>query len=78
MGELGALAGGAVALWERHEEKEDPEHYGRHKTEETIAEAALVGGLGTALYEHHEKNDDEERVEKYGKRDEEKKHGWFG
>jgi hypothetical protein len=55
----------------------DPEHVGRHRTEERLAEAVMVGGAGTALYEHHEKNEDEEREEKYERRDE-KKHGWFG
>nr|ABR18403.1 unknown [Picea sitchensis] len=46
VGELGTMAAGAYALYEKHETKKDPENAGRHKIEEEIAAAAAVGSGG--------------------------------
>ncbi|KAJ7536989.1 hypothetical protein O6H91_12G091500 [Diphasiastrum complanatum] len=75
LGEGGALAAGAYALYERHEAKEDPENAGRHTIEEDVGAATAVGAAGYAAYEHHQKEgaeDEEENAE--GK----KPSSWFG
>ncbi|XP_062230287.1 uncharacterized protein LOC133927995 [Phragmites australis] len=54
----GWLVGGDndSASHERHEEKKDPEHVGRHKVEEAVAAAA-------DLYAFHEQHEKEEAKE---------------
>ncbi|CAM6087668.1 unnamed protein product [Calypogeia fissa] len=52
---FGCLAAGAYAMYEKHEEKVDPEHAARHKLEAKIGGAGFLGGEGVALYERHEK-----------------------
>ncbi|QHN79179.1 Abscisic stress-ripening protein [Arachis hypogaea] len=75
LGEFGAAAAGAYALYEKHEAKKDPEHAHRHKIEEEVAAAAAVGSGGFAFHEHHEKKEaKEEDEEAHGK----KKHHLFG
>lgn len=60
--------------YERHEEKKDPDHAGRHKLEEEIAGGGAVAAEGDALYERHEKKNEEDAVKEDSG---EKKHGWF-
>ncbi|MCL8600347.1 hypothetical protein NAB79_19115 [Proteus mirabilis] len=68
-GELGAMAAGAFALYEKHEAKKDPEHAHRHKLEEEIAAAAAVGAGGYAFHEKHERKEaKEEDEEAHGKK----------
>ncbi|EPS59139.1 hypothetical protein M569_15671, partial [Genlisea aurea] len=59
LGELGAVAAGAFALYEKHKAKTDPEHERRHRIEEGVAAAAALGAGGYAWHEHHEKKADE-------------------
>ncbi|XP_020111060.1 abscisic stress-ripening protein 3-like [Ananas comosus] len=47
----------AFAMYERHEEKKDPEQAHKHKIEQEVAEAVAVGGAGFAFHEHHEKKE---------------------
>eukprot|EP01018_Ginkgo_biloba_P000182 Gb_18966 [translate_table: standard] len=63
VGELGTMAAGAYAMYEKHEAKKDPEHAHRHKIEEEVAAAAAVGAGGYAFHEHHEKKEDKEEAE---------------
>ena len=76
LGETGAVAAGAFALYEKHEAKKDPEHAHRHKIEEEVAAAAAVGSGGFAFHEHHEKKQDHKEAEEAGGG--EKKHHLFG
>lgn len=55
LGELGAVAAGTFALYEKHKAKKDPENAHRHKIEEEIAATAAVGAGGYAFHEHHKK-----------------------
>ncbi|KAF8646827.1 hypothetical protein HU200_065628 [Digitaria exilis] len=57
LGELGALAGGAFALYEGHRAKKDPEHAQRHKIEAGVATAAALGAGGYAYHEHREQKE---------------------
>ncbi|KAI5084325.1 hypothetical protein GOP47_0000494 [Adiantum capillus-veneris] len=55
LGELGAVAAGAFALYEEGKTKTDPMHATKHKHE---AEGAALGALGSggyAYYEHRQK-----------------------
>ncbi|KAG6776201.1 hypothetical protein POTOM_019707 [Populus tomentosa] len=63
VGELGAAAAGAFAMYEKHEAKKDPEHAHRHKIEEEIAAAAAVGTGGFGFHEHHEKKETKKEEE---------------
>ncbi|XP_066307991.1 abscisic stress-ripening protein 5-like [Miscanthus floridulus] len=54
LGEVGALAGGAFALYEGHRAKQDPANAQRHKIEAGVAAAAALGGGGYAYHEHRE------------------------
>jgi len=72
---FGGMAAGAYALYERHEEKKDPEHAARHKLEEELAGAGAVGAEGFAFHERHEKREGRKNEEELSG---EKKHGWFG
>ncbi|PKU68971.1 Abscisic stress-ripening protein 1 [Dendrobium catenatum] len=74
LGEAGALAAGAFALYEKHESKKHPEQGHRHKIEEEVAAAVGVASGGYAFHEHHEKKEaKEEEEEAEGK----KKHHFF-
>ncbi|KAH6800142.1 hypothetical protein C2S52_000606 [Perilla frutescens var. hirtella] len=64
LGEMGALAAGAFALYEKHEAKKDPVNKQRHKIEEEVAAAAAVGAGGYAFHEHHEKKEAKEEEER--------------
>ncbi|CAM6123419.1 unnamed protein product [Calypogeia fissa] len=77
---FGGLAAGAYALYEKHQEKVDPEHAARHKLEAEIGGAGFLGGEAAALYERHEKKNSQEKLDSYEDSLEsgEKKHGWFG
>lgn len=66
VGELGTVAAGGYALYEKHEAKKDPENARRHKIEEEIAAAAAVGSGGYAFHERHEKKEDKEEAEEAG------------
>lgn len=57
LGEVGALAGGAFALYEGHRAKKDPEHAQRHRIEQGVAGAAALGAGGYAYHEHHEQKE---------------------
>ncbi|KAG2603470.1 abscisic stress-ripening protein 5-like [Panicum virgatum] len=57
LGEIGALAGGAFALYEGHRAKKDPEHAQRHKMEAGVATAAALGAGGYAYHEHREQKE---------------------
>lgn len=46
LGEVGAVAAGAFALYEKHEVKADPEHARRHKLEEEATAVGVVAGGG--------------------------------
>lgn len=54
VGELGAMAAGGYALYEKHEVKADPEHARRHRIEEEVAAAGAVASGGYALHEHNQ------------------------
>uniref|UniRef100_A0ACD5XII7 Uncharacterized protein n=1 Tax=Avena sativa TaxID=4498 RepID=A0ACD5XII7_AVESA len=54
MGEVGALATGAFALYEGYEAKKDPAHAQKHKIEAGLAGAAALGAGGYAYHEHRE------------------------
>ncbi|KAH6782523.1 hypothetical protein C2S51_007816 [Perilla frutescens var. frutescens] len=64
LGEMGAMAAGAFALYEKHEAKKDPENKHRHKIEEEVAAAAAVGAGGFAFHEHHDKKEAKEEEER--------------
>ena len=74
LGEVGALAAGAFAMYEAHKSKTDTEHAGRHKIEAEVAGTAAVGAAGFAVYEHFEKKKTEHVYEEAGG---EKKHHHF-
>lgn len=63
LGEMGTVAAGAFAMYEKHEAKKDPEHAHRHKIEEEVAAAAAVGAGGFVFHEHHEKKDSKKEAE---------------
>ncbi|KAI5067916.1 hypothetical protein GOP47_0016261 [Adiantum capillus-veneris] len=63
IGEVGAAAAGAFALYELHEAKVDPEHARRHKLEAKLAGAVAVGSANYAYHEHKEKKKSEHLVE---------------
>ncbi len=63
VGEAGALATGGFALYEKREEKKDPENARRHKIEEEVAAAAAVGEGGYAFHEDHDKKESKEEAE---------------
>ncbi|KAG0541138.1 hypothetical protein BDA96_03G470500 [Sorghum bicolor] len=54
LGEVGALAGGAFALYEGHRATKDPANAQRHKIEAGVAAAAALGAGGYAYHEHRE------------------------
>jgi hypothetical protein len=54
MGEVGALATGAFAIYEGYEAKKDPAHAQRHQIEAGVAGAAALGAGGYAFHEHRE------------------------
>lgn len=57
LGEVGALAGGAFALYEGHRAKKDPANAQRHKIEAGVATAAALGAGGYAYHEHREQKE---------------------
>eukprot|EP00250_Pteridium_aquilinum_P023091 c26185_g1_i1 orf=140-769(-) len=63
IGEIGAAAAGAFALYELHEAKVDPAHARRHKTEAQVAGAIALGSASYAYHEHKEKKKSEHLVE---------------
>ncbi|MCO5563241.1 hypothetical protein L7F22_016878 [Adiantum nelumboides] len=63
IGEVGAAAAGAFALYELHEAKVDPAHARRHKLEAKLAGAVAVGSANYAYHEHREKKKSEHLVE---------------
>eukprot|EP00253_Pinus_taeda_P018913 PITA_18913 len=67
-GELGTMAAGGYALYEKQEAKKDPENARRPKTEEEVAGAGAVGTGGYAFHERHEKKQDEKTEEAEGGR----------
>eukprot|EP00249_Psilotum_nudum_P010647 c22674_g3_i2 orf=108-359(+) len=64
LGEAAALIGGAVAMYEKHEAKKDPEHAHKHRVGEAIAGALSVGTGAYAWHERHDKKD-AEKAAKY-------------
>ncbi|GLJ38602.1 hypothetical protein SUGI_0787070 [Cryptomeria japonica] len=60
--ELGVVAAGGFALYEKHQEKKDPENAHRHTIKEEIATAVAVGSGGFSFHEHHEKKRDKKEV----------------
>ena len=54
VGEVGALAAGAFALYEGYEVKKDPAHARKHQIEAGVAGAAALGAGGYAYHEHRE------------------------
>ncbi|XP_073020050.1 uncharacterized protein [Primulina eburnea] len=64
LGELGTVAAGAYALYEKHQAKKDPEHKHRHKIQEEIATAVAVGAGGYTFHEHHQKKEAKHEQEK--------------
>ncbi|KAL3682075.1 hypothetical protein R1sor_000097 [Riccia sorocarpa] len=77
--EVGALASGGFAMYERHEVKTDPENARRHRLEEEVAAGLGLGAGGYALYERHERKESKEETEAWEKLEGHKKHhGFFG
>ncbi|RIQ89812.1 hypothetical protein D2E30_24020 [Mycobacteroides abscessus] len=54
VGEVGAIAAGAFALYEGYEAKKDPAHARKHQIEAGVAGAAALGAGGYAYHEHRE------------------------
>ncbi|CAO1947340.1 unnamed protein product [Urochloa humidicola] len=73
LGEFGALAGGAFALYEGHRAKKDPEHAQRHKIEAGVATAAALGAGGYAYHEHREQKE----AHYEGKQEHRVPHGYY-
>ncbi|CAL4959299.1 unnamed protein product [Urochloa decumbens] len=73
LGEFGALAGGAFALYEGHRAKKDPEHAQRHKIEAGAATAAALGAGGYAYHEHREQKE----AHYEGKQEHRVPHGYY-
>ena len=57
LGEVGALAGGAFALYEGHQAKKDPANAQRHRIEQGVAAVAALGAGGYAYHEHREQKE---------------------
>ncbi|KAF0893610.1 hypothetical protein E2562_028024 [Oryza meyeriana var. granulata] len=57
MGEIGALASGAFALYEGHQAKKDPANAQRHRIEQGVAAVGALGAGGYAYHEHREQKD---------------------
>ncbi|TVU36900.1 hypothetical protein EJB05_18855 [Eragrostis curvula] len=57
IGEVGAVASGAFALYEGHRAKKDPEHKQKHMIEAGLAGAAAMGAGGYAFHEHREQKE---------------------
>ncbi|MCO5552547.1 hypothetical protein L7F22_006060 [Adiantum nelumboides] len=66
--EAGVMLGGAMAMYEKHQAKKDPERAHQHKIGEAVAAAVAAGSTVYAKQQHDEK--------KHGK--EEGKHHLFG
>jgi hypothetical protein len=62
VGELGALAAGGYALYERNEVKTDPEHARRHTIEEEVAAATAVASGGYTLHERNQKKEQQKEA----------------
>ncbi|KAH7315668.1 hypothetical protein KP509_21G060500 [Ceratopteris richardii] len=56
LGELGALASTAFAMYEGRKAKVDPEHAQKHQLEAGAAALGAVASAGYAYYEHRQKN----------------------
>nr|QPO15910.1 late embryogenesis abundant protein 17 [Leymus chinensis] len=54
VGEAGALATGAFAMYEGYEAKKDPAHARKHQIEAGVAGTAALGAGGYAYHEHRE------------------------
>uniref|UniRef100_A0A0E0KQL2 SET domain-containing protein n=1 Tax=Oryza punctata TaxID=4537 RepID=A0A0E0KQL2_ORYPU len=88
LGEVGALAAGAFAMYERHQAKKDPENAQRHRIEEGVAAVAALGSGGFAFHEHHDKKEAKQAAKDAEEEEEEsgsgrggegkKKHHFFG
>jgi len=62
LGELGTVAAGTFALYEKHQAKKDPENAHKHKIAEEIAATAAVGAGGYVFHEHHKKKESHKEV----------------
>ncbi|KAI5078722.1 hypothetical protein GOP47_0006393 [Adiantum capillus-veneris] len=69
LAETGVMLGGAMAMYEKHQAKKDPEHAHKHKIGEAVASAVVAGSTVYAKHEHDEKKHHEK---------EEGKHHLFG
>eukprot|EP00249_Psilotum_nudum_P007911 c20906_g1_i1 orf=373-684(+) len=60
----GALLSTAVAMYEKHKAKTDPENAHKHHVAGTVAGAMAIGSGAYALHERHDKKD-AEKTAKY-------------
>eukprot|EP00249_Psilotum_nudum_P007912 c20906_g1_i2 orf=584-895(+) len=60
----GALLSTAVAMFEKHKAKTDPENAHKHHVAEAVAGALAIGSGAYALHERHDKKD-AEKTAKY-------------
>ncbi|KAL5227694.1 hypothetical protein ABZP36_015959 [Zizania latifolia] len=75
LGEVGALASGAFALYEGHRAKKDPANAQRHRIEQGVAAVAALGAGGYAYHEHHEQKEASYGAKEYARRPQPHLHG---